>query len=101
MTQVKHGDTHPIVIAVTSDGAAVDLTGATVRVLARPVGSSATPTELAATITNAAGGILSHTLTGTLAVGPWDVEIEVTVGGAVTTYPTGGFERLDVQADLG
>lgn len=101
MTVVKAHDTHDITLTVTSDGAAVNLTGATVRVLARPVGSSATPTELDVTVTDATGGIITHTLTGTLDVGPWDVEVEVTKAGATVTYPTTGYERLDVQPDLG
>ncbi len=101
MTQVKHGDTHDITIAVTSDGAAVDLTGATIRVLARPTGTADTATVLAHTIIDAAAGTLTHTLTGTLAVGPWDVEVEVARDGQIATYPTAGYLRLDVAADIG
>lgn len=99
--EVKRGDTHTITLAVSSDGAPVDLTSATVRILVRPTGSSTTSTELAATVTDAPGGTLTHTLTGTLAVGPWDVEVEVTRDGQITTYPSTGFERINMRPDLG
>lgn len=101
MITVKHGDTHPITLAVASDGAPVDLSGATIRVLARPSGTSDEATLLEHTVTDASGGILTHTLTGTLTVGPWDVEVEVTRDGTTVTYPTDGYERLRVQPDIG
>lgn len=101
MSTVKRGDTHTITLTVTSGGQPVDLTGATIRLLARRTGTSGEPTILDATVTDAAAGQLTHTLTGTLAVGPWDMETEVTRDEATTTYPTEGYARLDVQPDLG
>ena len=101
MSTVKRGDTHDITLTVTSDGAAVDLTGATVRLLARPAGTSGDPTVLAAVVTDAAAGVITHTLTGGLAIGPWDLEVEAARDGQIVTYPSDGFGRLNVQADLG
>lgn len=98
---VKHGDIHPITLTVASDGIPVDLTGATIRVLARPTGAVGEPMILAHTVTDAAAGVLSHTLTGTLTVGPWDVEVEVSRGEEIVTYPTSGFAPMYVHPDLG
>jgi hypothetical protein len=93
---VKRGDTHDISWTVNAD-----LTGATVRLLLRLDNAQADVIVAEATVTGAAIGEVTHTLTGTLAVGEYDVEIELTRSGAVTTAPTVGFGRLRVVADLG
>jgi hypothetical protein len=101
---VKRRDTHTVVFTVTDeDGAAVDITGATVRVLARRRGSATTLT-LASSITNAAAGEVSHTLTGTLEIGVYDVEVESTLGGVITTAPNdedAPYFTMNVLEDLG
>lgn len=99
--KVKEGDTHPLVLEVTTAGGTdVDLTGASVRVLIRPRGSSADGTVLAATVTNAAAGELTHNLTGTIAPGAYDLEVEITQGGVITTTPTDGYVTFIVVDDI-
>jgi hypothetical protein len=102
MSTVKYGDTHAITFTVLDpDGAPVDLTGATVRVLAvsaRGVGNDTI--ELASSISVAVEGTVVHQLTGTLPVGPYNVEVEVTQGSVVTTAPSAGYATLKVVADI-
>lgn len=99
MITVKQGDEYPITYTLN-----MNLTGATVILRARKIGDP-TPVILAATITDAAGGVITHTLTGTLPVGTYDVEAEVTVAGQVISFPTsqtGGpkYDTLIVQPEL-
>jgi len=97
MITVKKGDTHAITYTVNAD-----LTGATVRLLCKQSGRpDLSPTVLASTVTDAPGGVVSHTLTGTLAVGLYDIELEITKSGAISTSPTNGYEQLKVLVDLG
>lgn len=91
---VKHGDKHDITWTVNGD-----LTGATVRLLARS--QAGVTTELACTVTDAENGEITHTLTGSLEVGTYRVEVEVTKDGKVTTFPSDGYGTLTVQRDLG
>ena len=91
---VKQGDKYPTTWTVP-----MDLTGATVRLLARRKGASG-PEVLAATITNAAGGVVQHVLTGTLPTGDYQVELEIERGGEKITAPTDHFENLKVISDL-
>lgn len=100
MITVKQGDTHAITWTVQdATGAAVNLTGATVRVICRRF-SAATSTVLASTASNPTGGVVSHTLTGLLDPGSYQIEIECTQSGVITTAPTGGYDTLVVVADL-
>ena len=97
---IKQGDTHDTVWTVgDADAAPVNLTGATVRLLARRQGTTTTIT-LASTITDAIAGKVTHSLTGTLIAGVYDVELEVTSGGDIVTAPNDGYETLVVVADL-
>lgn len=90
---VKAGDTH-----VVQWKANLDLTSATARLVAKPrVGD---PIVLASTITDATEGLVSHTLTGTLAIGTYKVELEVTTGGEIITFPNNGYTTLTVIPDL-
>lgn len=91
---VKQGDTHPITLTVNAD-----LTGCTVRVLCRRRGADA-PVVLSATVTNAVNGTIQHTLTGTLPPGPYDLEVEVTRGTEIATFPSSGYASLDVLSAL-
>ncbi|MDF2916008.1 MAG: hypothetical protein K0S70_225 [Microbacterium sp.] len=95
MITVKYGDTHTIAWAVNAD-----LSGATVRLLFRKVGATES-VEAGGTVTDAPNGVVTHTLTGTLPIGHYDVEVEATKSGAVTTAPSVGYERLVVARDLG
>ena len=91
--KVKAGDTSPIQWKANAD-----LTGATVRLIAKlPDGD---PVELDAVVTDASEGLITHTLTGTLAPGEYYVELEVTQGSAIATFPNDGYSILTVTADL-
>lgn len=103
-TLVKRGDTHQVRWRVFERGTKVpmDLTGATVEVHVRP-----TKPKGAAAITLAAtalppetDGVVGHDLTGTLLVGEYDLQIEVTIAGDIQTVPTEGSDLLIVEEDL-
>lgn len=91
---VKQGDTRK----VGWDLPGFDLTGCTARIIVKRngvvtvlVASVATPPTL---------GRVEHQLTGTLAVGTYLLEIEVTRGSEITTVPSDGYSQLIVVADL-
>lgn len=93
MLTVKQGDRYPTYWHVPAD-----LTGSTVRLIAR---RGANPAQvLASTVVNAQGGVVQHVLTGTLTVGTYAVELEITQGANIITAPTDSFENLRVIADL-
>ena len=96
MITVKHGDRFDITF--TANG---DLTGATVRLLARRRYTTGDPLELTSTVTDAVNGVVKHTLDGTLEPGTYNVELETTRGGEVVTFPNTGYETLQVEPDLG
>ena len=101
MTTVKRGDTHTITFTVTdAAGAPVDITDSTVRLLARRRSVGASLIVLPATVTDATNGVVSHTLTGTLEASTYDVELEVTADGEMTTAPSDGYLQLIVIQDL-
>ena len=100
MSTVKFGDTHVITFTVKdSDNAPHDLAGATVRVLARPVGGG--DFIVLTSALGAGTGTVTHTLTGTLAVGSYSIEVEVTQSGAIITAPSAGYANLTVVPNLG
>ena len=90
---VKAGDRYPTYWTVPAN-----LTGATVRLLARRGSNPAI--VLPSTITNPVGGVVQHTLDGTLTVGNYAVELEITQGANIITAPTDTYENLRVIADL-
>lgn len=91
---VKTGDTY-----ATTWRVPLNLTDATVRLIAKR--SHADPVVLPTTILDAASGIVQHVLTGTLAVGTYSVEMEITLpGNTIITAPTDSYENLRVIADL-
>lgn len=95
---IKQGDIHDTEWVVN-----MDLTGATVRLLCRPLPKQGLPNEvtvLASTITDAPGGVITHRTTGTLAIGNYAIEAEVTRAGEIVTFPNAGYETLRVVADL-
>ena len=100
MSKVKHGDTHAVTFTVRdARNRLVDLTGATVRLLARASDSGVTqvlPASLGPT-----KGTVVHQLSGTLPVDTYRIEVEITSDGVVTTAPSVGFAILDVMPDLG
>jgi len=73
----------------SSTWAAIDLTGATVRMRMRAIGSSTVKSVLTMAISNALNGVVTTNFpTGTLdTAGTFEGEIEI-------TYPTGGIQTL-------
>lgn len=90
---VKEGDRHPI-----SWKANMDLTGSTVRLIVE--GADSAPTILASTVSNPTEGEVTHNLTGLLPIGRYRVELEVTTGAEIVTFPNDQYARLDVIPDL-
>jgi hypothetical protein len=90
---VKTGDRYP-----TTWHVPLNLTGSTVRLIARKDGFPAV--VLPTTIVDAANGVVEHILTGTLTVGNYRVEMEVTNGTTIVTAPTDTYENLKVIPDL-
>lgn len=82
MITVKTGNVYPITLTVNAD-----LTGSTVRLIARKRYAD-TVVILPCTIADATAGMIEHQLTGTLDAGDWLVEAEVTRGGEIVTFPT-------------
>lgn len=85
--------------ATTTAGAAVDLSSATVQLIAKPEGGGAS-----VILTNSvATSVVSHTLTGTLPVGRYQIVIKATQGAQPITYPDPNAEQhyLTVSAALG
>jgi hypothetical protein len=99
-TRVWAGDKHPITWRVATTDGTIDLTGATVRLIARPLILGQETTDLACTVD---ADVVTHQLDGALAVGRYDLVIEVTRAGEVITYPDAATapERLVVRADVG
>lgn len=90
---VKAGDTHAV-----QWKANMDLTGATVRLVAKP--RTGVPLVLTSTVTDAEEGVVSHTLTGALPKGTYQVELEVTKGVEIITFPNNTYAQLTVIPDL-
>jgi hypothetical protein len=95
MITVKHGDKYPIEFVAN-----MDLTDASVRLLAKKVGTT-TVLALDASVTDGPGGVITHNLDGTLITGQYDIEAEATIGNEIITFPNDGYERLVVTTDLG
>lgn len=91
---VKKGDKYATTWTVP-----VNLTGASVRLLARRRGFPVI--VLPTTITDPANGVVEHVLDGTLPVGKYQVELEITRGAETVTAPTDSYENLVVISDLG
>jgi hypothetical protein len=98
---VKRGDTVTMTLTVKdSAGVAINLTGATVKVLAKNTATSEVST-LSSTISDAPNGKVQHVFTGSLAEGTYNVEVEVTDDGVIATAPGDGYGTLIVKPDLG
>jgi archaellum component FlaG (FlaF/FlaG flagellin family) len=102
MYRVKRGDTHDIVFTVKNAARqTVDLSGSSVRILGRRKGDRTLEVfELDAEL-GADPGTVIHTLTGTLDVGVYRLEVEITEGAVITTAPADGWVELQVTSDLG
>lgn len=97
---VKHGDTHDVflVVADAKTKVPVDISGSTVRLNVRK--GTENPITLIAVVEDGPLGRIKHTLTGTLAVGTYKMEVELTKSGVITTAPTIGTDTLTVAADI-
>ena len=98
---VKRGDGYTL-----SDRVTFDATGHTVVWTARPRPGASPVMTLPVTVSDAGGGASTFTadltLTETQAPGHWLYEYECDPGGAgeLTTVPTEGYGRLEIQSDL-
>ncbi len=106
----KRGDTanayqRTLEYAVGGNFAPIDLTGATVKFLMKPIGSGTVlKVNTAATIVTAAAGVVKHTWISTDVdtVGVFNIEWEITFGdGTVETIPGDVYEQVEIIADLG
>ena len=93
LTNAKRTDTEATWIAN------IDLTGASsVKLFARTQGT-ATVVELTTTVVDAETGEVAGVVSG-LAVGRYEVELEVVTGGKTIHFPDGGFELLVITDHL-
>lgn len=107
---VKRGDTAPVVTDTLEDstGAAVNLTGATVKFhmatwdLATVVIAAGTVTAIGGGALDASGGVQYQWQAGdTLLRGVYKAEWQVTfAGGAVETWPNDGYAVVDIPGDV-
>ena len=93
---IKYGDTDP----TTWTAVGMDLTGCTVRLVARDRAGRGPVIELPAVITDPIGGVVEWTPDGDLPVGVYDVELEVTRGSLVVTFPNTSYARLIIEPDI-
>lgn len=101
----RQGDTYTTFTASITDAAgnAVNLTGASVKFVARSLTAVAPYINATATITNASTGAVSYTptATDTANAGTFMVSWVVTTsGGSVLTYPTDGYQELVIEENL-
>lgn len=98
MPEFKRGDKGDKLTAVVN----MDLTGCAVRFLARRKFYATTPIELDHTVTDEPAGVIEHTLDGTLEVGRYETEIEVTRDAEIFTFPTSSsLPQFVIIQDLG
>lgn len=92
---IKRGDKHDVKLTIV--GPPMNLNGGTAKVFVTPsAGGSVTPFN--ATILD---NVVTWSLDGTLPVGKYNLEVQVTIGGNIVTAPNGGYMELRVVQDLG
>jgi hypothetical protein len=94
----KAGDLYPITATLRANGAAKDLTAATVVITMVDSLTRVARTTLAAcSIVSAAAGTVSYTpIAGDVAEGVLDVEFRVTQGGVASHFPSADYASLRV-----
>ena len=102
MSAVWNGDTGHITITVTKDGAAVNLTGATLTIITRNSETAAVTTlsEVSASSNLAQGIVVANA--GPLNIGTYIVAVRAVAGGITATYPSADQqdETIWVRKDL-
>lgn len=103
---IKQNDTSPSLRSFLRDGDGdpIDLTGATVKFLMRPIGGTTLKINDSAVIVTALSGLVQYEweVGDTDTVGSYQAEFEVTyTGGDVETFPNNGYIRVEVTDDLG
>jgi len=97
----KRGDTYPITATLRADGAAFDLTGATVSITMVDAVSRAAIVSLGAcTIVTPAAGTVSYTPSGTEAEGLYDVEFKVVKAAVNYRFPCADYTSLRMWPNL-
>ena len=101
----KQNDTAPAIAEQLFDGtgAAVVLTGASVKFMMWAPGDAVVKVNATATITDAATGKVSYTpiAADTNTIGDYLVEWQVTFsGGAIETFPNSGHQKVRVTDDI-
>lgn len=93
----KHGDTRERTLILNRSLAGLAPSDIKVMIAVR--------TTLVETITpvieDAAGGVISFQFSGTLPIGYYVLEVQVTTPSEVSTHPTDGFVRVVIEPDLG
>lgn len=103
---IKKNDTSPDLQATLTDadGAAVNLTGATVRFHMRLPGASSAKVDAAGSIVGTAtDGVAKYSWSAgdTDTAGVYEAEFEITYsGGGIETFPSGGYILVNVLEDL-
>lgn len=101
---IKKGDREPAYTGqLLVGGAPVNLTGRSVRFIMKHSVTGAVKVAVAATITDATNGRVSHSwgATDTDTVGLYRAEWEVTSAGLKRTFPAKGYLYIEVWDDLG
>lgn len=102
---IKQNDTGPAMLATLQDasGAAVNLTGASVRFHMRSVSGGNPAVDAAATVVTAASGIVRYNWApeDTDSVGTYQAEFEVTYAdGSIETFPNDGYIAVQIVDDI-
>jgi Rib/alpha/Esp surface antigen-like repeat protein len=102
---IKQNDTVPSIRAELQNGSgeAVDLINATVQFHMRAIGSNTATVDAAATVINAAGGIVQYNwiAADTVTIGSYQAEFEVTYpDGTIETFPNNGYVRVEIIDDI-
>jgi hypothetical protein len=103
--EIKRNDTRPYwpVTLTFEDGTVPDLTGATVRFIARDDSDASVKIDVGATVTNGPAGecewrpLASETDIAGLYLCEWEATL---ADATVQTFPTRGYDRLKIIGDL-
>jgi hypothetical protein len=102
---MKQNDTAPSIRATleNGNGNAIDLTGATVSFHMRALGATQTKVDAAATVVNAASGIVQYNwiAADTNTIGSYAAEFEVRYAdNTIETFPNNGYIRVEITDDI-